>query len=210
MNKLLLIIFILVPSALLAQSPNAPVSNASVTPIDTNQRDPVKPPRSKKIDEATGLNTGYYIGDNLSTVKIFSKFFKLMEAAGLTETFRSRGPITIFVPDDQALAKLSAGKTDTLLMPNNLPQLIALVSYHAVPGKLTLKKITKRIDGKTGIATFTTLSGGKLYAKYDGNRNLVLVDETGRQSIITRNEIKQHNGIFNIIDTIIQPKNRLL
>lgn len=210
MNKLLLIIFILLPSALLAQSPNAPVSNASVTPIDTNQRDPVKPPRSKKIDEATGLNTGYYIADNLSMAKNFSKFYKLMDAAGLTETFRSRGPITIFVPDDQALAKLSTGKTDSLLMTNNLPQLIALVSYHAISGKLTLRKIVKKIDGKTGIATFTTLSGGKIYARYDGNRNLVLVDETGRQSIITRDGIKQHNGLFNVIDTILQPKKRLL
>ena len=205
MNKLLLIIFIILPFALLAQSPNTPI-----TPLDTTQRDPIKPPQSKDIDPVTGLNTGYYIGDNLSMVKTFSKFYKLMDAAGLTETFRSRGPITIFVPGDEAFAKLSAGKTDSLLMHNNLPQLIALISYHAVPGKLTLANITKQIDGKTGIATFTTLSGGKLYAKYDGNRNLILVDENGRQGIITRDGIKQYNGLFNIVDTILQPKSKLL
>jgi uncharacterized surface protein with fasciclin (FAS1) repeats len=209
MNKLLFILFIILPSVLLAQSPNAPVSNASITPIDTTQTEPVKPPQSKDIDPTTGLNTGYYIGDNLSMVKGFSQFYKLMDAAGLTETFRSRGPITIFVPDDLALAKLSAAKTDSLLMHNNLPQLIALVSYHAIPGKLTLAKIAKQIDGKTGLATFTTLSGGKLYAKYDGNRNLILVDETGHQAIVTRDGIKQHNGLFNIIDTVLQPKNKL-
>lgn len=204
MNKLVLILFIFFSSGLLAQSPHAPI-----TPTDTTKRDPIKPPQSKDIDPATGLNTGYYIGDNLSMVKGFSRFFKLMDAAGLTETFRSRGPITIFVPGDEVLSKLSAGKTDSLLRMDNLPELIALVSYHAVPGKLTLGKIAKQIDGKTGLATFTTLSGGKLYAKYNGNRNLVLVDETGRQSIITRDGIKQHNGLFNVIDTVLQPKNRL-
>lgn len=205
MNKLLLIIFLFFSADLVAQSPNAPI-----TPTDTTKRDPIKPPQSKDIDPATGINTGYYITDNLNMAKTFSKFYNLMDAAGLAETFRSRGPITIFVPDDQAFAKLSTGKTDSLLMHNNLPQLLALVTYHAIPGKLTLGKIAKQIDGKTGLATFTTLSGGKLYAKYDGNRNLVLVDETGHQSIITRDGIKQHNGLFNVIDTVLQPKNRLL
>jgi uncharacterized surface protein with fasciclin (FAS1) repeats len=204
MNKLIVFILLILPSVLWAQSPNAPI-----TPTDTTKRDPIKPPQSKSVDPATGLNTGYYIADNLSMVKTFSKFYKLMDAAGLTETFRSRGPITVFIPNDLALAKLSVGRTDSLLMHNNLPQLIALVSYHAIPGKLTLGKIAKQIDGKTGLATFTTLSGGKLYARYDGNRNLVLIDETGRQAIITRDGIKQHNGLFNVIDTVLQPKNRL-
>jgi uncharacterized surface protein with fasciclin (FAS1) repeats len=209
MNKLLLIIFILFSTDIVAQSPNAPVSNAAILSIDTNQRDPVKPSQSKDIDPPTGLNTGYYIADNLSKVKIFSKFFKLVDAAGLTETLRSRGPITVFIPGNEVLAKLSAGKTDSLLSTDNLPELIALVSYHAVPGKLTLAKIAKQIDGKTGTATFTTLSGGKLYAKYDGNRNLVLVDETGHQGIINRDGIKQNNGLFYVIDTVLQPKKRL-
>ena len=204
MNKLLLIVFILFSSTVWAQSPNVPI-----TPLDTTKRDPIKPPQSKDIDPATGLNTGYYIGDNVSMVKGFSSFYKLMDAAGLTETFRSRGPITVFIPTDEVLAKLSAGKTDSLLMTDNLPELIALVSYHAIPGKLTFGKIAKQIDGKTGLATFTTLSGGKLYAKYDSNRNFVLVDETGRQARITWEGIKQHNGLFNVIDTVLQPKNRL-
>ena len=204
MNKLLIILFIFFSTDLLAQSPNAPI-----TPLDTTKREPIKPPQSKDIDPATGLNTGYYIADNLSMVKTFSRFYKLMETAGLTETFRSRGPITVFVPGDEVLSKLSAGKTDSLLRMDNLPELIALVSYHAIPGKLTLGKILGQIDKKTGMASFTTLSGGKLYAKYDGSRNLVLVDETGHQSIITRDGIKQNNGLFNVIDTVLQPKKRL-
>lgn len=205
MNKLLLFLFIFISTTSLAQT-----TNTLIISPDTTKKDPIKPPQSKDIDPVTGLNTGYYIGDNLGMVKTFSKFYKLVEAAGLTETLRSRGPITIFVPNDQSIAKLSAGRTDSLLMKDNLPQLIALITYHVVPGKLTLGKIAKQIDGKTGLATLTTLSGGKLYAKYDSNRNLVLVDETGHQSIITRDGIVQNNGLFNIIDTVLQPKNRLL
>lgn len=208
MNKLFLILFVFLSTDLLAQSPNAPVSNASITPIDTTKKDPPKPPKSKDIDRETGINTGYYIADNIVLVKTFSNFFKMMDAAGLTETFRSRGPITIFVPGDDAFSKLSAGKMDSLYRMNNLPELIALVSYHAIPGKLTLAKMAKQIDGKTGLASFTTLSGRKLYAKRDGN-HLVLVDETGHQSIITKDEIRQHNGLFNVIDAILQPKEHL-
>ncbi len=203
MKKLVLIFLIFFSGDLLAQSPNT-----SITSLDTTKTDAIKPPQSKDIDAATGLNTGYYIGDNLAMVKGFSTFFKLMDAAGLTETFRSRGPITVFIPSDEALAKLSAGKTDSLLRTNNLPELIALVSYHAIPGKLTLSKMAKQIDGKTGLATFTTLSGGKLYAKRDGGR-LILIDETGQQAIVTRDGVKQHNGLFNIINTVLHPKKRL-
>lgn len=202
MNKLLLFAFSLISGVVLAQSPNAPI-----TPLDTTKRDPIKPPQSNDIDPTTGINTGYAIPENLA--KVSATFYKLTEAAGLAETLRSRGPITMFVPQEQAFTKLSKDKMDSLLRPGNMPQLIALVSYHAVPGKLTLRKIASQIDSKTGVATFTTLSGGKLYAKYDANRNLVLVDETGHQSIIAIDGIEQYNGIINIIDTVLQPKNRL-
>ncbi len=94
-------------------------------------------------------------------------------------------------------------------MPDNLPLLIAFVTYHAIPGKLNFRKLAKQIDSKTRVATFTTLSGAKLKAKMVGS-NLILVDDTGHESTITKNDLPQINGFIHIIDTPLSPKNKLI
>ena len=52
--------------------------------------------------------------------------------AGLTETFKSKGPITVFAPTNQAFDKLPAGQLDTLLKPAHRFDLNYLLTYHAI------------------------------------------------------------------------------
>jgi len=149
------------------------------------------------------------ITDNISTDKSFSKFYELLHVAGLTETFNSKGPITIFVPDNNGFSKISKGRLDTLYTQNHLPELIALVSYHAIAGKLTARSIIKQINAGKGKALLTTLAGNKLKATLESDRNIVFTDDYGNQSKVKQLNIEQNNGMLFIIDAILLPKTNL-
>lgn len=45
--------------------------------------------------------------------------------------------MTVFVSTDKAFAKLPAGPVDTLILPENKDQLVAILTYHVVPGAAT-------------------------------------------------------------------------
>src|SRR5918993_2241695 len=53
-----------------------------------------------------------------------------VKAAGLVDTFASRGPFTVFAPTDAAFAKLPAGTVETLLQPANRETLASVLTYH--------------------------------------------------------------------------------
>ncbi len=143
---------------------------------------------------------------NLSRSKELSTFYKVIEVAGLNETFNSKGPITVFVPNDQAFANLPPGRLDTLLKSGHKYDLIALITYHVIPGKITAREISRQINSNKGRATFITLTGSKLTAKFNADRNIVLTDENGGQSIISRVDIAQNNGLIDIINSVLVPK----
>jgi len=147
--------------------------------------------------------------DELTREKSFSKFFKALQVAGLVETFKSKGPITLFVPSDEAFGKIAAGRLDTLFDPDHKPDLIALITYHAIVGTLSLKDINKKINTGKGAAFFTTLSGGKLTVKKDADGNTVFVDENGGQSMISKTPAQPGNGALFVLNKVLIPKNRL-
>jgi hypothetical protein len=59
-----------------------------------------------------------------------------VKAAGLVDALKGNGPFTVFAPTDEAFAKLPAGTVDTLLKPENKEKLVAILTYHVVPGRL--------------------------------------------------------------------------
>ncbi|WP_419698818.1 fasciclin domain-containing protein [Mucilaginibacter sp. NFX135] len=146
------------------------------------------------------------IVQNIASDKDLSIFYNFVSSANLTETYKSKGPITIFVPANDAFESLSPGKLDTLSKPSHVWELTHILAYHAVAGKFSAKELHKLINKHKGATTLTTLSGGKLIAKIDGNNNIVLEDETGGQSIITRFDIAQSNGVVHIINKVLLPK----
>src|SRR5580658_7334098 len=68
-----------------------------------------------------------------------------VKAAGLVDTLEGPGPFTVFAPTNEAFAKLPAGTVDTLLKPENKDQLVKILTYHVVAGKVSSKELIKRI-----------------------------------------------------------------
>lgn len=127
-----------------------------------------------------------------------------VKAAGLVETLMSEGPFTVFAPTNAAFDKLPAGTVGTLVMPENKGTLTKILTYHVLSGKYNAKDIAREIKKGKGMATFTTVQGGKIIASMKGSK-LMLKDENGGMSMVTIKDVNQSNGVIHVIDTVVMP-----
>ena len=141
-----------------------------------------------------------------SYTKDCSIFINAIASSDLSNIYNGNAPLTIFIPDNTAFQKLPAGAMDSLLKPENKAILTALLGNHIIKGVFTAKNIAKQINLNSGKAAFTTLAGTKLTATIDANRNIVLTDENGNQTIIKVFDIKQDNKILFIVNSVINYK----
>ena len=90
--------------------------------------------------------------DIVGTAMAAGKFKTLaaaVQAAGLVDTLKGKGPFTVFAPTDEAFAKLPAGTVESLLKAENKDKLIAVLTYHVVAGKVTSAEVVKLTSAKT-------------------------------------------------------------
>jgi len=127
-----------------------------------------------------------------------------VKAAGLVDTLSGPGPFTVFAPTNEAFAKLPAGTVDTLLKPENKDQLVKVLTYHVVAGRVTSKQLIGMIKRGGGKAELKTVSGGTLTASLDMGK-VVLTDEKGGKSTITIADVYQSNGVIHVVDSVVLP-----
>lgn len=144
------------------------------------------------------------IVENAVNSKDHTTLVAAVKAAGLVETLQSEGPFTVFAPTNAAFEKLSEGMVATLLKPENKEQLQGVLTYHVLAGSYDASAIRKAILENDGKAVFTTVNGGKLYAKIDG-KGFVLTDENRNVSNVTIADVYQSNGVIHVVDTVVIP-----
>ncbi|PIQ47379.1 MAG: fasciclin [Cytophagales bacterium CG12_big_fil_rev_8_21_14_0_65_40_12] len=143
--------------------------------------------------------------ENAVNSKDHTTLVAAVKAAGLVETLQGAGPFTVFAPTNSAFDKLPEGTVATLLKPENKQMLTAVLTYHVVAGKMDADTIVKAIKKGNGKAVLTTVSGGKLTAMMNGERNVTLTDEKGNTSNISVYDVYQSNGVIHVIDTVVLP-----
>jgi uncharacterized surface protein with fasciclin (FAS1) repeats len=126
----------------------------------------------------------------------YTTLLKALDAAGLTAALEERGPYTLFAPNDEAFAKLPAGKLNELLKPENKAELVSILKYHVLPRKLPSRQLV-RIDSPRHM--IKTLEGKSINIRSDNNQ--VMVNDA---KVITA-DIKASNGIIHEIDTVLMP-----
>ncbi|MGE3229773.1 MAG: fasciclin domain-containing protein [Hyphomicrobium sp.] len=129
-----------------------------------------------------------------------------VKAAGLVETLSGKGPFTVFAPVNSAFAALPGGTVETLLAPENKELLTGVLTYHVVPGRITLNDLKWWIKKGHGTAELKTVAGGKLWASMNGPNNIMLQDENGGWANITIYDVMQSNGVIHAIDHVLLPK----
>lgn len=149
------------------------------------------------ISAATMISTSAMAADIVDTAVKAGTFKTLaaaLGAAGLVDTLKSPGPFTVFAPTDEAFAKLPAGTVEELLKPENKKKLVAILTYHVLPGEVMSGDIAdKRIGAKT-------VQGQKVHV--DGRNNNVTVNKA---EVLTA-DIAADNGVIHVIDTVLLPK----
>jgi uncharacterized surface protein with fasciclin (FAS1) repeats len=122
----------------------------------------------------------------------FKTLAAALTAADLVDTLKGDGPFTVFAPTDEAFSKLPAGTVESLLMPENRDQLIAILTYHVVAGKVTAADVIK-------LDSATTVNGQNVSIKVmEGN---VMVDN----ATVSTADVMADNGVIHIIDQVILP-----
>jgi len=124
----------------------------------------------------------------------FNTLVAAVKAAGLVDTLKGEGPFTVFAPTDEAFAKLPAGTVEDLLKPENKDKLVAILTYHVVPGKV----MSSDIAGKMTEAT--TVEGDAL--TIDAMKDGVTVDDAK----VIQADIETSNGVIHVIDTVVMPQ----
>ena len=123
----------------------------------------------------------------------FKTLVSAVKAAGLVETLQGSGPFTVFAPTDEAFAKLPTGTVENLLKPENKSKLVAVLTYHVVPGKV----MSNDIAGKK--TTVKSVEGSEI--KVDATSG-VQVDNAK----VVKPDIEASNGVIHVIDTVIMPQ----
>ncbi|MBV9236373.1 MAG: fasciclin domain-containing protein [Xanthobacteraceae bacterium] len=142
---------------------------------------------------ATAAGTKSDIVDTASSAGNFNTLVTAVKAAGLVDTLKGPGPFTVFAPTDEAFARLPAGTVQDLLKPENKSKLVAILTYHVVPGKVMSKDI----------------AGKKMMVKsVEGSE--IAVDATNGVRIddakVVKADIDTSNGVIHVIDKVIMPK----
>ena len=119
----------------------------------------------------------------------FKTLAAALQAAGLVDTLKGKGPFTVFAPTDEAFAKVPKADLDALL--KDKAKLTAVLTYHVVAGKVLSKDIK---PGKV-----KTVQGTELTIATTGG---VTVDAAK----VTAADMSADNGVIHVIDTVLIPK----
>lgn len=134
-------------------------------------------------------NYGKDIVDTAVAAGQFKTLATALQAAGLIDTLKGKGPFTVFAPNDEAFAKIPKADLDALLKDKT--KLSAVLTYHVVPGKVMAK------DVKAG--KVKTVQGGELTLGTTGG-------VTVNNAKVIKTDIGASNGVIHVIDTVVLPK----
>jgi uncharacterized surface protein with fasciclin (FAS1) repeats len=146
----------------------------------------------------TNKNTSTIAENDIVDLAVQTEFLSTLVAAvqagDLVDVLKGDGPFTVFAPTNDAFAKLPAGTVENLLKPENKAQLVAVLTYHVVPGKVYSKDLKNGMKAKTaqGSEVTITLKDGKAMVN---------------NATVTAADIEASNGVVHVIDTVILPGN---
>ena len=122
----------------------------------------------------------------------FKTLATALQAAGLVDTLKGKGPYTVFAPTDAAFAALPAGTVEDLLKPENKAKLVAVLTYHVVPGRVTAAQVTE-------LDQATTVNGNSV----DIASNGAAVTVGGAR--VVKADVAASNGVIHVIDGVLLP-----
>lgn len=123
----------------------------------------------------------------------FDTLVAAVQAAELVDVLQSEGPFTVFAPTDEAFAALPEGTLESLLKPENKDQLVHILTYHVIPGKVMAADVVN-------LDKAVTVQGQEIKITVaDGS---VKINDAN----VTATDIMTSNGVIHVIDKVILPE----
>jgi uncharacterized surface protein with fasciclin (FAS1) repeats len=125
----------------------------------------------------------------------FKTLVTAVKAAGLVDTLKSKGPFTVFAPNDEAFAKLPKGTVEGLL--KDIPKLTEILKYHVVNGAVPTADVAVHKN-------ITTLQGQDVKvdaAKWHLHKNVKINDAN-----VLKADVMIDNGVIHVIDKVLLPE----
>jgi uncharacterized surface protein with fasciclin (FAS1) repeats len=126
----------------------------------------------------------------------FSTLAAALGAAGLISTLKSEGPFTVFAPTDDAFAKIPAETLSQLLQPENKEKLIAILTYHVLPGEFSAHQAMNLAPGAA-----PTVQGQSVRIMNDGGLKI-------NNAKVIAPDVEAANGVIHVIDNVLMPSVR--
>ncbi len=126
----------------------------------------------------------------------FNTLVAAVQAGGLVETLKGDGPFTVFAPTDEAFSKLPAGTVEALLLPENKDQLVSILTYHVIPGKVLSGDIAGRSMDVASVQGASLAVNATDGVKIN-NANVVQAD------------VMASNGVIHVVDTVLLPPKQM-
>lgn len=145
------------------------------------------------------------IAENIENCGDSTTLSAALKAADLMATLGGKDPFTIFAPANVAFDKLSAGTVDNLMKPENKAKLTSLLTYHVVPGKLTVADLEAKVREHGGKATLKTVQGEELGIVKEGEKWWITDGKGTRVGIAVAN-VMQSNGVLHFVEGVLIPK----
>lgn len=121
-----------------------------------------------------------------------STFNKLLKDAQLDKSYSKGGPYTVFAPSNRAFDQLPAGTLQDLQKPENREQLVAILTYHIVPGQYYTRDFMSNTQLKTENGATIQIDNVHSQWMYGDAR-------------ITNPDVRTMNGVYMIIDKVQLP-----
>jgi len=167
--------------------PAAPAEQKEAAAVKAEEKAAEKTDREEKVEAREEKIEKKDIVDTLAGGG-FQELTKALEAAGLIETLKGKGPFTLLAPDDIAFGKLPEGKLDALL--KDKAKLAALLKGHVIAGEVPYDQLRNMKEVKT--------MGGTL--KLEVKEGALMIGEAK----VIAGERKCTNGLIIMVNKVLE------
>lgn len=141
------------------------------------------------IKEKTATDTKNII-EILEAEGNFKTLLAAIKKAELTEGIKTKGPFTLFAPNDAAFAKVPKETLDFVMKDKEF--LTHILKYHVLWAVLETKDMSQYANAKTAQGSNLPIDTTSGAPKIDG-------------ASIIKADIKSKNGIIHVIDSVLMP-----
>jgi len=141
-------------------------------------------------EERLSPTTSLDIVDTLSQAGEFEYFSEIIESAGLRETLKAAGPVTVLAPTDEAFRKLAA--SDLQMLMTDKEAMGRLVWGHVISGKFAA-------DEAVRLGSLSALGGEKLLVTRDTRGDVHIRGI----ALVVVPDLQTSNGIIHAIDSVL-------